>query len=245
MAAPEIIIKDLEKSFGSEKILAGINLTLLPGKINFIIGESGGGKSVLLKHLTGLYRADSGQIWYDNLELGSAKISQLRALRKRMGFLFQDGALFDSLTVRDNVVFPLWFHRLAKKETANKKAERLLTDLGLGGSSEVMIGSLSPGERKRVALARALIMEPEILFFDEPTTGLDPLLSAQVDELIILVQKTSKATIVVVSHDIDATLKLANQVSMIHKGKIILSGEPELFRSSEKIEVKQFIQGEG
>jgi phospholipid/cholesterol/gamma-HCH transport system ATP-binding protein len=189
-------------------------------------------------------KADEGQIWYDDLELSSAQPKEFQALRLRMGLLFQDGALFDSLSVGENVAFPLWFHRLGTARKIQKKAEELLEELGLAGSAPRRVVSLSTGERKRVALARALIMEPEILFFDEPTTGLDPLLSSQVDELISQVQNRNGATVVVISHDIAATLTLAHQVSMIHEGRIIASAPPELFRVNPSPEVQKFLAGE-
>jgi phospholipid/cholesterol/gamma-HCH transport system ATP-binding protein len=244
MAAPAIVVYSLKKKFGSQEVLKGVTFKILPECINFLIGRSGEGKSVVLKHLTGLMTADEGEIWYDDLELAGASAKEFQELRLRMGLLFQDGALFDSLTVGENVAFPLWFHRRTSAKKAQKRAAELLEELGLAGASASQVVSLSTGERKRVALARALIMEPEILFFDEPTTGLDPLLSAQVDELIKDVQKRTGATVVVISHDIAATLTLADQVSMIHDGRIIISAPPAEIKASSNPDVRKFLAGE-
>ncbi|MDR1870343.1 MAG: ATP-binding cassette domain-containing protein [Deltaproteobacteria bacterium] len=243
MAAPTIVIKDIHKTFGDQEVLKGMSFVVQPGKVNFLIGRSGEGKTVALKLLTGLLGPDAGEIWYDDLELSQAETKDLYDLRLRIGLLFQDGALFDSLSVGENVAFPLWFHRKAKAKVTRAKAEGLLTDLGLADAYDRPVTSLSTGERKRVALARALIVEPEILFFDEPTTGLDPLLSAQVDGLISQAQERSGATVLVISHDIAATLTLADQVSMLYDGRIIASSTPDELRANPSPEVRKFLAG--
>ncbi|MDR2353050.1 MAG: ATP-binding cassette domain-containing protein [Deltaproteobacteria bacterium] len=239
--APEIKVKDLWKKFGEDPVLKGVSLTILTGKINFIIGRSGGGKSVLLKHLTALLTPDSGEIWYDSLELGKAHKKDLFRLRQNMGLLFQDGALFDSLSVGENISFPVWFHKTLPAREAKKRTLLLLEELGLEGAYHQRVGALSGGEKKRVALARALILEPRVIFFDEPTTGLDPILSTQVDELIISVGKRTGATVVVVSHDLVATLTIADQVSLIHEGTVVLSGPPAVFQTSLLPSVREFL----
>ncbi|MDR1044645.1 MAG: ATP-binding cassette domain-containing protein [Candidatus Adiutrix sp.] len=244
MSAPAITVRNLNKSFGSLPVLKGLDLNLAPSRINFIIGQSGGGKSVLLKHLAGLLAPDQGEIWFDDRQMAGAAPADWRALRMRMAFLFQDGALFDSLSVGRNVAFPLWVQQRADWRAAGRKARERLEELDLAGAWDARPGELSAGERKRVALARALIMEPEILFFDEPTTGLDPLLSEQVDGLIGLTLARTRATVVVVSHDIAAALALADQVAMIHSGRIILEGSPETFRRSGEPAVRQFLAGD-
>jgi phospholipid/cholesterol/gamma-HCH transport system ATP-binding protein len=243
MAAPSIRIRGLRKRFGDAAVLEGIDLDLTPGGINFIIGQSGGGKSVLLKHLVGLMEPDAGEIWYDRRQMAGAPRREWEALRLKMALLFQDGALFDSMSVGENVAFPLWIHGLAGKGAAAGKARDRLRELSMARAFDFRPADLSAGERKRAALARALIMEPEILFFDEPTTGLDPLLSGQVDDLIKLTLERSAATLVVVSHDIPATLSLARHIAMIHAGRIILSGPPDSFRRSEDPAVRQFLEG--
>lgn len=244
MAAPSIRVHGLKKAFGRAQVLKGIELELLPSRINFIIGQSGGGKSVLLKHLVGLLDPDEGEIWYDKRQMVGVKPQIWGALRLRLALLFQDGALFDSLSVGENVAFPLWLHRRADYQAAARRARERLAELDMAEAFDYRPSDLSGGERKRVALARALIMEPEVLFFDEPTTGLDPLLSQQVDELIALTLRRTGATVVVVSHDIPATLRLAHHVAMIDQGRIILSGPPGLFTVSDDPAVKQFLAGE-
>lgn len=244
MGAPTVTVKNLHKSFGAAKVLTGVDLTILPSQINFIIGQSGGGKSVLLKNLVGLMKPDMGEIWFDQQQMAGAGLKQWAQLRLRLALLFQDGALFDSMSVGENVAFPLWIHQKASSGQAAAAAREKLRELGLESSFSHRPSDLSAGERKRVALARALIMEPEILFFDEPTTGLDPLLSEQVDELIMLTLHRSQATVVVVSHDIPATLTLAHNISMIYDGKIILSGPPEEFHRSQDPVIRQFLAGE-
>jgi phospholipid/cholesterol/gamma-HCH transport system ATP-binding protein len=243
MAPPKIIVKRLRKSFGVDEVLKGVTLSLHPSKINFIIGSSGGGKSVLLKHLTRLMIPDSGEIWYDDLELNTASGRDIRKLRVRMGLLFQEGALFDSMTVGENVSFPPWYHRRGRSKAVKKKALNLLGELGMEGSFDRRVGELSSGEKKRVALARCLIMDPEVLFFDEPTTGLDPILSGMVDELILDTQKRTGATVVVVSHDLAATLTIAHRVNFIHDGVTGLSGTPGDFAKSEIPAVREFMSG--
>ncbi|MGL4208253.1 MAG: ABC transporter ATP-binding protein [Candidatus Adiutrix sp.] len=244
MAAPRIKIRALCKNFGPANVLNGINLDIEPSQINFIIGQSGGGKSVLLKHLVGLMHPDSGEIWYDKREMVNGGQKAWQAIRNRMAILFQDGALFDSMSVGENVGFPLWVKKLAPPHEIARKAQARLNDLELAKAFHKRPSELSTGERKRVALARALIIEPDLLFFDEPTTGLDPILSEQVDDLIMMTLKRTRATVVVVSHDIKATLSLAHKISMIYDGKIILSGEAEIFRQTQNPVVRQFLAGD-
>jgi len=239
-----VTVKNLHKAFGPAQVLAGVDVVLQPSKINFIIGQSGGGKSVLLKHLVGLMEPDQGEIWYDKRQMVGRGAREWQSLRLKLALLFQDGALFDSMSVGDNVGFPLWIHNRASKEEAGRRAKARLAELDLAPAFDRRPSDLSAGERKRVALARALIMEPDILYFDEPTTGLDPLLSEQVDELILLTLERTGATVVVVSHDIPATLHLAHNISMIYDGRIILSGPPKVFQSSPDPVVRQFLAGE-
>jgi phospholipid/cholesterol/gamma-HCH transport system ATP-binding protein len=240
-ASPGLTVRDVAKRFGEVEVLKGVSLDILPGRVNFIIGRSGEGKSVLLKILTGLHRPDAGSILYGDLDLAEARADQWRAIRRRMGMLFQDGALFDSMSLGQNVCFPLWFHGLAKPAEARRKAEELLSELGLEDVFDAGVSSLSTGERKRVALARALAVDPEVVFFDEPTTGLDPLLSTQVDELIVHAQRRTGATVVVVSHDMAATLTLADRVTLLHEGVVVYSGPPKGLLDSREPEIRLFL----
>lgn len=244
MVAPTVIVRNLRKSFQGTVVLAGVDVDLMPARINFIIGQSGCGKSIFLKHLVGLLAPDSGEIWFDNRQMVGRSAREWNALRLKSALLFQDGALFDSMSVGENVSFPLWFHKRATPAKAADLARQKLRDLDMEEAFTYRPGDLSAGEKKRVALARALIMDPEILFFDEPTTGLDSLLSEQVDQLIQVTLERTKATIVVVSHDIPATLYLAHHIIMIYNGRAILSGTPDVFRQSSDPVVRQFLAGD-
>lgn len=239
--APEIRIESLSKRFGRELVLNQLNLELKAGLINFIIGQSGAGKSVLLKHLIGLMTPDEGQIYFDGQPLVGQGGRAWKNWRTKMGILFQDGALFDFLTVGQNVCFPLTVHRRMSYRRMKELARAQMRKLGIEGAFNHKVSALSIGERKRAALARALILEPDVLFFDEPTTGLDPILSGQVDELILAVKKDTGASLVVVSHDIPATLALADQVAMVYLGQIRLAGPPEAFRASADPVIHQFL----
>lgn len=244
MSEPIITIVDLHKSFSGFKVLEGINLEIERGKINFIIGRSGGGKSVLLKHIIGLMKPDSGSILLDGVDLTTQNEPSMNRIRQRFGMLFQEAALFDSMSVGDNVAFPLKEHtRLKKKEIKNLVHEKLAL-VGMDGSEDMMPSEISGGQRKRVGLARAMILEPEILLFDEPTTGLDPIMCDQVDELIVNTQQQLGATSIVISHDMAATLRIAQKVAMIYQGRIVFHGSPEVLRNHDNPVVQQFISGE-
>jgi len=238
-----ITLKQISKSFGQQKVLDGLDLTLESKKITCIIGRSGGGKSVLLKHIIGLVKPDSGQIFVDDIDISTLNESELNDIRKNFGMLFQDAALFDSMTVGENVAFPLKEHRRLSK----KEMERIITDkllqVGLTGVTEKMPSELSGGMRKRVGLARALALDPKIILFDEPTTGLDPIMCDAIDRLIVETQQNTGSTCVVISHDIESTFKIAHRIAMLYKGKIIAYGSPEDIQSSSNPVLKQFIEG--
>lgn len=244
MAEPVIRVVDLHKSFAGLPVLKGLNLDIERGGITFIIGQSGGGKSVLLKHIIGLLKPERGQVLLDNLDITRLSETSLNRLRHRFGMLFQDAALFDSMSVGENVAFPLYEHsRLKEKEIWQLVREKLAL-VGLEGVEDLMPSEISGGMRKRVGLARAMILEPEILLFDEPTTGLDPILAQAVDELIVETQRRLGVTSLVISHDIPATLRIADRVAMIYDGKIIASGTPEEIRALDDPVVEQFLRGE-
>lgn len=239
-----IRLVNIHKSFRNQQVLKDLNLTIPAGQTTVIIGRSGGGKSVLLKHIMGLIKPDRGEIWIDDQEIHRLKEKDLYRVRRRFGMLFQEGALFDSMTVGENVAFPIREHRrhLPFKEIERLVAEKLAL-VGLAGIESKMPSELSGGMRKRVALARAMALDPDILLFDEPTTGLDPILTASIDHLIIETQKRFGMTCVVISHDIQSVFRIAHNIVMLYDGKIIEGGPPEVFRRSENKIIQDFLQG--
>ncbi|MEW6261586.1 MAG: ABC transporter ATP-binding protein [Thermodesulfobacteriota bacterium] len=244
MSDPIIRIVELTKSFAGVKVLDRLDLDIERGRINFIIGRSGGGKSVLLKHIIGLMKPDSGHIFLDELDMVGQTEAVMNRIRKRFGMLFQEAALFDSMTVGENVAFPLVEHtRLKAREIRDMVREKLAL-VGLEDIERLMPSEISGGMRKRVGLARAMILEPEILLFDEPTTGLDPIMCDQIDELIVRTQERLGVTSIVISHDMAATLRIAHRVAMIYEGKIVFHGSPREIKALESPVVKQFLGGE-
>lgn len=232
------------KSFKGQKVLDNLDLKIEPEKITVIIGRSGGGKSVLLKHIIGLIKPDSGQVLVDGIDTAKLNDKELNEIRKVFGMLFQDAALFDSMTVGENVAFPLKEHtKLSKKEIDEIVEEKLLA-VDLKNVTHKMPSELSGGMRKRVGLARAIALNPKIVLFDEPTTGLDPIMCEGIDNLVINTQRHTKATFVVISHDIRSTFKIAHKVAMLYEGKIIEIGTPEEIRSSNNPVIKRFINRE-
>ena len=234
---------DLRKSFEQQQVLRGVNLTVPRGQVTAIIGRSGGGKSVLLKHLVGLMRPDSGQVLVDGTDLGRLRGKALDLVREKFGVLFQGGALFDSLTVFDNVAFPLREKtRMPEGEVAKRTMQRLEA-VGLADMTHKYPAELSGGMRKRAALARALVHDPEIILFDEPTTGLDPILLHSVHRLILDAHKRFGFTAVVVSHDIPEIFDIAQTVAMLHDGIIVEHDSPEAIMASANPIVRQFLTG--
>lgn len=238
-----IEIRNLKKAFGSNVVLDGINLKIESGKITVIIGRSGEGKSVLLKHLIGLLRPDSGQVIMDGVDVFALSEREYDKLRQRFGMLFQSGAIFDSMTVAENVAFPLVEHTNLKKEEINRRVSEKLRRVGLSGVEDMMPSELSGGMRKRVALARAIVMDPEIVLFDEPTTGLDPIMSDSVGKLMLDTQKAQQTTYFAITHDIDLAFKIADKIAMLHEGIIIEEGTVEEFKESKDPKIIQFLTG--
>ncbi len=234
---------DIKKSFNGRRILNGVDLTIKSGKITVIVGRSGEGKSVLVKHIIGLLKPDSGQILLDGQELTTMKTKEFSEVLKRFGMLFQSGALFDSMTVADNVGFALVEHTGLSPKAVREVALKKLAQVGLSGSEDMMPSELSGGMKKRVALARAIVMDPEIVIFDEPTTGLDPITSDAIANLILETQRQLKTTYIVITHDIKLTYKIADMIAMLHKGIIIEQGSVEHMRSSEDPILSQFLEG--
>ena len=243
-APPEPIleVRGLHKSFGPHDVLRGIDLKIEKGLITVIIGGSGSGKSVLVKHLIGLLRPDRGTILLHGRDLADMDRSELIEARTKFGMLFQMGALFDSMTVYENVAFPLREHRRGMKRAEERELViDALETLNLFNVEDKFPSELSGGMRKRVALARATILKPEIIIYDEPTTGLDPMMIKQVDDMIAETQERFQATSVVISHDMASTFRIAHRVAMLHKGQIRVYGTPETLRESDDPIVRQFI----
>ncbi len=238
-----IELKDIFKSFGTQQVLKGLNLGIPRGQTTVIIGRSGGGKSVMLKHMIGLIKPDQGQVLVDGQDIVRLNDHQLNEVRRRFGMLFQEAALFDSMTVYDNVAFPLREHaRMAEREVREVVAEKLAM-VGLPGVENKMPSELSGGMRKRVGLARAIALKPEIILYDEPTTGLDPPLSAAINRLIAETQQKLGVTSVIISHDIEGAYQVGQHIAMLFQGQIIAQGSPEDIRDSANEVVQQFIHG--
>ncbi len=235
---------NLHKSFGHQHVLAGVNLEIPDGAIYVIIGRSGAGKSCLLKHLIGLLRPDQGEVWVDGEEISTLRGRALNRVRTRFGMLFQGGALFDSLTVYDNVAFPLREKTRLSEAVIREKVHERLAQVGLSEINEKFPAELSGGMRKRVALARALISEPEFLLFDEPTTGLDPIRVNAIHQLILDLHHLLHFTAVVVSHEIPEIFSLATHVAMLHEGVIVATGTPAEIQASPNPVIRQFISGQ-
>jgi phospholipid/cholesterol/gamma-HCH transport system ATP-binding protein len=239
-----IRVKGLRKSFGRQAVLNGVDLEVPDGSITIIIGRSGGGKSVFLKHLIGLLRPDSGSIEVGGVDLARLRGRALDEVRRRYGVVFQSGALFDSMSCRDNVAFPLREKlRLSRADIA-ARVERALDQVGLAGTGDKYPEEVSGGMRKRVAIARALVTEPEIVFFDEPTTGLDPVLVNTIHRLILELHRRLHFTAVMVSHEIPEIFEIADRVGMLHEGRIVELGPPADIQGSSNPIVQQFIRGE-
>jgi phospholipid/cholesterol/gamma-HCH transport system ATP-binding protein len=238
-----IRIIDLHKSFAQQHVLRGVNLTIPQGQVTAIIGRSGGGKSVLLKHLIGLMRPDSGQVLVDGVDLSRLRGKALDDVREKFGVLFQGGALFDSMTVFDNVAFPLREKTRLPEGEITKRSMQRLEAVGLADMVYKYPAELSGGMRKRAALARALVHDPEIILFDEPTTGLDPILLKSIHRLILDAHKRFGFTAVVVSHEIPEIFDIAQTVAMLHDGRIVEHGSPEVIMSSTNPIVRQFVSG--
>lgn len=239
----KIELRGVEKSFGENHVLRGVDLQIPAGRITAVIGRSGEGKSVLLKHIIGLLHPDRGEILIDGVDISRLFGPELNQARSRFGMLFQGAALFDSMTVAENVAFPLWEHtRLSPEEIAARVREKLHL-VGLDGVEDRMPSQLSGGMRKRVGLARAIVREPEIVLYDEPTTGLDPILTDSIGRLIVRMQETLSITSVVISHDVEGVLGFAHFIAMLHGGRIVVRGSPDQLRAMDDPLVRQFLMG--
>lgn len=238
-----IRIENLHKSFGSQQVLRGVHLEIPDKAIFAVVGGSGAGKSCLLKHVIGLLRPDMGRVWVDDVDVTGLGRRALNRVRNRFGMLFQGGALFDSLSVYDNVAFPLREKTRTSEAEIKIKVEERLFQVGLAGGGDKFPSELSGGMRKRAALARALVSDPEILLFDEPTTGLDPIRVHAIHRLIQDLHGLLGFTAVIVSHEIPEVFSIATHIAMLHGGKIIESGSPSDLQASDDPVVRQFLSG--
>jgi len=238
-----IEVRQLTKSFGAHRVLDGVSLRIEPGESVAIIGRSGGGKSVLLKHLIGLLPPDAGEVRVDGESLMGMNERQLLRVRHKFGMLFQSAALFDSMTVAENIAFPLRRERHLTDGEIAQRVEDALEMVELPGTQDKKPAALSGGMRKRVGLARAIVYRPEIVLYDEPTTGLDPIVSDSIDQLILRVCERLRVTSVVVTHDMRSVRRVAGRVLMLHEGRIYVTGPPdEIFASQDPV-VHRFVNG--
>jgi len=238
-----IKIVDLHKSFGPNRVLRGVDLEIARGETMVVIGQSGSGKSVLLKHLMGILKPDKGEIWVDGLEITKLRDDEILAITRKFGMLFQAAALFDSMTVGANVAFGLERHTDHSPEEIRRIVTESLERVGLKGIENIMPYELSGGMKKRVGLARAIAYKPEIILYDEPSTGLDPIRADSINDLIIQTKRDLNATSVVITHDMVSSYKVADRIAMLYEGRIIETGTPADIQASENPVVRQFIHG--
>jgi len=241
--APVVAVENVYKSFDSYKVLNGISLSVNRGETLAVLGRSGTGKSVLLRLIIGLDRPDSGAIRIHGQAIAGLALDRMGEIRKKMGFLFQQAALYDSLTVQENVVFPLEHHRrdMSKSERADR-VRQLLAEVGLDSDIDKMPSDISGGMQKRVGLARALALEPEILLLDEPTAGLDPISSAEINELILKLQKERRMASIVVTHDLHSASTIAGRLALLNEGDVVIEGTFEDLQQSDIGFVKEFLK---
>jgi len=238
-----IEIQGLRKSFGEQKVLDELSLKINTGSTCVIIGRSGCGKTVLLKHIVGILKPERGRVLVDSKDVAKLSQGELDALRMKIGYVFQGGALFDSLTVGENVGFGLIEHNHFSRETLEERIKESLHLVGLSGIEDKMPSALSGGMKKRVALARALCIKPQILLYDEPTTGVDPITADAINELIKILHDKLKVTSIAVTHDMKSAYKIADRIAMMYQGKIIAEGSPAEIQGSKDAVVHQFING--
>lgn len=237
-----IKIKNVSKFFGSKAALKNINLEISDGETLAIIGGSGSGKSTLLKLMIGLIQPSEGEIWIDDDEISKMNEDEITKVRLKMGMVFQYSALFDSMTVGDNVAFGLVEHTNFDKEKIKRIVLEKLKQVGLEGVENLMPNELSGGMKKRVSLARAIAFEPEIIFYDEPSSGLDPIMTDKIDELIIETQRALKVTSIVVTHDMVSACRIADRIAMIYNGELIAIDNAENFKKIQDSRVKAFFR---
>ena len=240
-----IEIKDLYKTFDGHQVLDGVNLTINTGETTVIIGRSGCGKSVLLKHIIGLLKPDSGQIIIDGRDVAKMDEKELSSLRMKFGMLFQGAALFDSLNILENVGFGMIEHTNIGQEAIRKRVKECLALVGLRGIEHKKPAELSGGMKKRVGLARAIALRPQIILYDEPTTGVDPIMGDAINDLIVELHNKLKVTSIAVTHDMTSAYKIADRMAMLYNGTIIAVGTPDEIKGTKDPVVRQFITGAG
>ncbi len=240
-----IVLKNLTKRFGNNVVLDDISLAIEKGKTTVVIGPSGCGKSVLLKHMIVLMRPNSGEVYFKNKRIDDLDEPSLAGVRAHFGYLFQAGALFDSLSVAENIMFPVRQHcQMTRFSAVEELVRNKLKMVGLDGLQHFFPANLSGGQRKRVALARAIALDPEVILYDEPTTGLDPIRSDVINELVLKLQRELGVTSIAVTHDMKSAYKIADRIVMLHHGKIIADGDADHIRNHPDPVVQQFIKGE-
>ncbi len=237
-------LRGVKKAFGTLQVLRGVDLAFMRGQTTVVLGPSGTGKSVMLKLIVGLLRPDAGEIRFEGQRVDTLGESSLGPIRRRIGYLFQQGALFDSLDVFGNVAFPLREAGIRNSDEIASRVDRSLRLVGLSDLGARMPSRLSGGQQKRIALARAIVLDPDVILYDEPTTGLDPIRADLINELIIRLQRTLDVTSIVVTHDLASAFRVADRMVMLHEGEVVLDAAPEEFRMSEHPVVAKFLRGE-
>lgn len=235
--------RNVHKSFGRLHVLQGVDLDIEAGKTTVILGPSGTGKSVLLKHIAGLLRPDKGEVWFEGRRIDDLSERELAPMRREIGFLFQSAALFDSMTIRENLEFPLTEHTRLSPAERRERVRQALATVDLEGVEPKLPSQLSGGQQKRAALARAIIVKPKLILYDEPTTGLDPIRSDGISQLVAKLQRDLGVTSIVVTHDLDTTGKIADRVLMLYEGRFIADGTLAELRASSNPHVTNFLAG--
>ena len=239
---PAVAVEKLRQSFGSQHVLNGITLTVSRGETLAVLGRSGTGKSVLLRIIIGLQKPDSGSVRIHGQDIAGFTLDQMGEIRKKMGFLFQHAALYDSLTVEQNVAFPLQHHRKMAKSEQGDRVRALLAEVGMEGHLDKMPADISGGMQKRVGLARALALEPDILLLDEPTAGLDPISSGEIDDLVLKLQDEHHMASIVVTHDLHSAKTIADRLALLDKGNVVIAGSFEDLQKSDIEFVREFLK---
>lgn len=243
-AAPIVRLENVHKAFGTQQVLGGVSIDLPTAKTTVVLGPSGTGKSVMLKLIVGLLKPDSGAIYFDGVRTDTLSERELARVRLQIGLLFQMGALFDSMTVAENIAFPLVEHTVGDTETVREKVARALEMVDLAGAEKKLPSQLSGGQRKRIALARAIVLQPRVVLYDEPTTGLDPVRSDGINELVIKLKNTLGVTSLVVTHDLTSARKVADRVVMLYGGRVIATGTFDELQEHADERVRHFFKGE-